>query len=331
VRQSAEKPTSAALAQPLRIVTSSRRGCVHVASKLESGWISEGIELPHSVDDEEIACVMPIPALRSFLAVRQSTTDLVDIQTSQVMHTFRTNRMKPDSLRYFHSARKMTKCGSIGLKSFSLAYTSIDSGDCVLHSFVPRREGNLICFHNNANIKEEVCNSWLETVEQIHHMPSPGEWETVDVGVLVGVRKRDPHSVYVARNTLSPRTAPYSGSGLRHRHNLLGRAPSIPETQEDTWEAWMLTSKGETATTPLITNNEKTNGYDHQLLVHTLGPITKVGKRSIAVGFGNVIKFITVGAERFNDTENTNEDAAFATIGRRRKTLGPRKRSYVGL
>jgi hypothetical protein len=72
-------------------------------------------------------------------------------------------------------------------------------------------------------------------------------------------------------------------------------------------------------------------GHDH-LLVGSLGPIVKIGKRSIAVGLGNVVKVIMIGSERFDGQEESDHDTAFVgmkAVGVRRKKLSnaARKRS----
>jgi len=91
---------------------------------------------------------------------------------------------------------------------------------------------------------------------------------------------------------------------------------------EDFWEVWSLSSRGEKAVTPLSGYNEKGN-----LLVGSLGPLQKVGNRSIAVGLGNVIKFITVGHDKF-DGESSNDDQAF--VGMAAATASRRRRPGVG-
>jgi len=88
----------------------------------------------------------------------------------------------------------------------------------------------------------------------------------------------------------------------------------------------MLSAKGERTTITLSTD-EDAEPYNGHLLVSSCGPIIRVGQRSIAVGMGNVIKVITVGHERFN-IEETSEDMVKAMSGRRRRPAVARKRSY---
>jgi hypothetical protein len=58
--------------------------------------------------------------------------------------------------------------------------------------------------------------------------------------------------------------------------------------------------------------------------------MVKVGKRSIAVGLGNIIKVITVGSDRLDDLEDDNDDTAFVGMAASRKkktTFSARKRA----
>ncbi len=89
----------------------------------------------------------------------------------------------------------------------------------------------------------------------------------------------------------------------------------------------MLSAKGESTTVTLSSDEhgERSNGH---LLVSSCGPMIRVGQRSIAVGMGNVVKIITVGHDRFNIGENS-DDMAQAMSGRRRKLAAARKRSLV--
>jgi hypothetical protein len=42
------------------------------------------------------------------------------------------------------------------------------------------------------------------------------------------------------------------------------------------------------------------NDMEEDLFVVAPGPIVRLGKRSVAVGFGNTVKIITLGKELFN-------------------------------
>jgi hypothetical protein len=336
VRRHFERPNATYPNPPPRIITSSKRGCVHVASLSESGWISEGIDIPYADNDKEVLSILPLPALSSFLAVRTHTVDLLDIFTHKVTHTFKTTPMKQDSLRCFHSTRRRPQCGSVGLAYLALAYTSAETGECILQSYLPQREGDTICFRDPYTPGSKTCCLWRETVENRYVEENPGQWEALPVGYLVGIRKRVPKS----HSSLSYSTKPAANVSVRRRRRPShgNHASSSSETEDDLWEVWSLSGRGDRSVSPLCGYNERDN-----LLVNALGPLQVMGKRSLAVGLGNVIKIITAGKEKFDgDTSGEDGGGAFTGMvvgtGRRRKggahghlyghgTLGTRKKS----
>ena len=329
VRQHSERSSSSAPPPLLRIITTSKRGCVHVVSRLDAGWISEGIDLPYAIDDKYVLSVLPLPILSSFLAIRHHTVALIDISSRKVIHAFSTKPMKPDSLRCFHSTRRRPQCGSVGLSSLALAYTCAETGDLIMQSYLPQRDGDTICFRDPETPGSKACCLWRETVEKSHTVENPGNWEALQIGYIVGVRRHgEPLTMKVATGNDHSWSL---GAGLRHRDVSRSTAPRqnphMLEQGHDLWEVWSLSFRGERVVTPLCDDNND----EGNLLVAGLGPMTKVGKRSIAVGLGNVIKIITVGHERFDGTDTEADDAAFVGIAngrRKRAPAGSRKRSY---
>ncbi|KAL3427900.1 srebp cleavage activating protein [Phlyctema vagabunda] len=299
----------------LRVLTSSKRGCVHVATQLEDGWLSEGLEIPAPEDDPSVMSVVPLPALSSFLAVRQHTVDLIDIFTHKVTHTFYTKDMKPNSLKCFHSTRRRPQCGSVGLASLGLVYDCAQTGKAILQTYLPQREGDTICFRDPYTPGSKTCCLWRETVEHTYTIDNPGEWIALPIGFVVGVRKIE-HAPSVSLNTANEN----SPSGIRRR-GMIPRQGQAPRIQEpvDSWEVWTISARGERFSRPLCSFDD--NRFQQHLLINSLGPLTKVGKRSIAVGLGNVVKIITIGNERFDGTDNDYgmDDEAFKVAIRRRK------------
>ncbi|KAE9374637.1 hypothetical protein N431DRAFT_336840 [Stipitochalara longipes BDJ] len=317
VRQHFEKPTATLPHPPARIITSSKRGCVHVAKHVQDGWVSEGLEVPDPSNDKEVLSILPLPALSSFLAVRQHTVDLIDVETHRVTHTFHAKPMKQDSLRCFHSTRRRPQCGSVGLSNLALAYTSAETGECIMQSYLPQREGDTICFRDPFTPGSKTCCLWRETVENRYTIENPGLWEALTVGYLVGVRKVE------APQEVTNGFRPAANIGLRRRIASRPQSLRLPSQEaEDSWEVWSISSRGEKAVTPLCGYNERGN-----LLVNSLGPLQKIGNRSIAVGLGNVIKVITVGHEKF-DGESSNDDQAY--VGMAAATASRRRRPGVG-
>jgi len=206
-----------------------------------------------------------------------------------------------------------------------MAYTEIESGDCILLTFDPERE------HTSVSIRDRGVSGKSCTVNTItqkqFRMQNPGTWELTDAGILIGIRKNETKFVdKVAKD--------YTPSGMRRRGAGLPAAKKRVhwhvDSDEDSWEVWSLSSKGERATIPLCNTEDTINENDSHLLVTNLGPMTKVGRRSIGVVLGNVIKIITVGHERFDNGDETLEDVSSMTLAsRKRRTVGTRRGSGI--
>ena len=303
---------------PFRIITSSRRGCVHVATQTETGWISEEVPCPTEFNDREIVSVLPLPDLSSFLAVREQTVELVDIVSYKVTHTFSTKSMVPNSLRCFHSTRRRPQCGSVGLAYLSLAYTAATGGQCVLQMYLPERDGDTICFRDPRNPGSKTCCLWKETVEHLYEVPNPGRWEALKIPYIVGIRKC---TLPVEKEAMQPT------AGLRRRAEFERRVSGElrRQQQEDSWEVWSLSMHGEMSSVPL---NRNSAGQDY-LLTDDLGPCVTLGKRSLGVVLGNIMKVIRIGNERFDGPENAKDDPAYVgmTTSRRKKVSFAKRNS----
>ncbi|PBP15893.1 sterol regulatory element-binding protein cleavage-activating protein [Diplocarpon rosae] len=310
VRQHFEKPTAASLNPPARVITSSKKGCIHIASQLHNGWVSNGIEIIYPPDDQATTSVLPLPALGSFLAVHTRSVDLVDIVTHKVTHTFKTELMKPNSLRCFHSTRRRPQCGSVGLASLAIAYTHAVSGTVILQSYIPRHDGDTICFRDPDTPGSKTCCLWCETVEQRFEIENPGDWDALNAGHLIGIRQRQ-----------LPAARPAAHTSLRRR----GHARPPRSEDDDIWEVWSISARGERTITPLCGYGERDN-----LLVSGLGPMCKMGRRTLVVGLGNVVKVISVGHEMFDGESSEGDDHGLGSLvgmaASRRKRPAARER-----
>jgi len=164
---------------------------------------------------------------------------------------------------------------------------------------------------------------WRETVEQRYEVENPGQWEALQVGYLVGIRKRESESV-------SAKTSVQLAANIGIRRRGSKSRPSFEGgiLEDEAWEVWSISARGLRVTSPLFGYNER----DH-LLISDLGPLKKMGKHSLAVALGNIVKIITVGHEVFNTGESSNDDGAFvgmaaASVSRRKRLIGHRKKTF---
>lgn len=78
-----------------------------------------------------------------------------------------------------------------------------------------------------------------------------------------------------------------------------------------------MSSSGEFHTEPLpISPNE--------LLVADAGPIVPLGNKSVALGFGNKVKVVMVGNERYETDSHAFQDLAHSGGSRRRRLASKR-------
>ncbi|TAQ91344.1 hypothetical protein B7494_g361 [Chlorociboria aeruginascens] len=328
VRPYAEKVTQSHIEPPLRIITTSKRGCVHVATQFDTGWISEDLKISCSdEDDTEVISISPLPVLGSFLAVRQHSVDLVDMRTHNITHTFKTKPMKPHTLQCFHSTRRRPQCGSVGLGSLTLAYTDLETGECILQNYLPRQDGDTICFRDPNTPGSKTCCLWRETVQETFTVQNPGEWEALQVGYVIGIRKVQ-NSPDKINTTAHARASSFLSSGLRRRGGTERSLAPARQTDNiiDAWEVWSMSSWGELSVTSLCDREDVTQGH---LLVSQLGPLAKVGKSSVALGLGNVVKVVSVGHERFDAADGTGYGGQ-GTLGgmATRKKKADKKKSH---
>lgn len=311
---------SGAPSQPLlNMVTASRRGCVHVVNQSGGEWLSTGLDDVWPKDEEGVLSVLPLPTLRCFLAVKNDAVDLVNLEDHEVLHNFPLDGMVPSSLRCFHTAPSGPSGPCVSVQSFSLIYTDKISGSCKLLTYSPGNKYEGICIDDRQLVVDSTSCAWSSTSTKIHEIEQPGNWEVLQIGVVIGVRKSAPSSILLNEETPLPTSRLQAMLRQRKSPNVTKQASYEP----DSWEAWMLSFTGDTSTVSL--SQERFNATSIQLLAATCGPICRIGQRSIAVGLGNLVKIITVGHEHFDAGVEMADDLAAAVAARRRKPLGARK------
>lgn len=322
---------SGQLGPRLSILTASRKSCIHQVTNHDNMWLSEDVRFPLR-EERDIQSLLPISACSAYLIVRLRTVDLVDFKTSGIVHTFQTEPIRYRSLKFLRSKRRQTQCGSRGLASFTLAYVSEESGECILQTYLPLEEGETICFCDPSQPRTANCCLWRDTKELKRGVKNPGDWEALPNGSVVGVRKKNSTEKRNDRVDSSPPRAE-----LRHR-----RGGSRPVHRES-WEVWVMSQleKEENyETRPLVTPEDggRWQGSGEHLMVSKPGPMEKIGSCSVAVAFGDVVKVIAVGHEWFDGpTDRLTTDNLMNLANRRRKTAGmlriksgpwPRMRGY---
>ncbi|RYO94809.1 hypothetical protein DL766_007108 [Monosporascus sp. MC13-8B] len=302
-----------------RIMASTREGQAYIISKNESSWDAAIVELPR-MREREYLSIVALPDLSCFLAIRSQSVDLVDSQSQNVVRSFETDPIQPKSFKCFHSRPRRQQCGSIGVRTLTFAYLNAYTRDLVVQTYNPQYEGDSLCFCSPDPSQNKTCFYWQNSKESKRRIDDPGAWDALPSRILVGVRRKrlkKPRALGCQPHSPPPR----AGSAIRHRRR--GRSSGTHSaaeirTQGD-WEVWMYSQHGKQETwetAPLCPDAEDAR----HLYVTNLGPMVRLGRCSVAIGFSNVIKVVVVGQERFERGDDAQlGDGVPAVSSRRRK------------
>jgi hypothetical protein len=319
---------------PLRLVSATKYGRMYVTMKRGRLWFTQKIHWPNpfqnSPQDLEF---IPVSELGMFGLVRSSSSPeayLLDIQLCElillsrlcapyhhphssswinniinaaaVIYRFRLTNPQAQSLRTFHSSRQPCRsCGASAVGSFSLAYKTEDIDEFVMHTFTANRiqqeRGYLICLRTERNFREKRCAGFEQAFENVYRTEMAGVWEATRFNCVAGIREgsRKTSAARKAQQALASRGLVRRKSDLRHNTD----ADLGPE--EEHWEAWAMFSTGEVMTYAMP---ENTHEEETSLLVTRVGPACAVGRKSVAVAFGNAIKMVLLGNELYEDVDD---------------------------
>ncbi|KAI9775648.1 MAG: hypothetical protein M1839_000973 [Geoglossum umbratile] len=300
---------------PYKVFTASRCGYICSTVRSANGWENEKFGITEQFLNDKsflpLSSIVTLPALGMLLVVGHCQVKLVNPQSGVVIYQFKTSQIKAGSLRAIHSRRRQcSKCTTgPGVASFSILYTENETHSFNMHTCTPNdKQKNVICFHAAEDSTEKGCQSFSSAIIAVHRTQNAGTWEVTAANSAVGVRRKlsgpygcDYSALHTFRGTLRRR-------GARERE-----AVKLAEDDYE-WEAWAMSACGEVTTFPISTKTA-----DGELFAGKAGPICKVGKFSVAVGFGNSIKLIVAGNERFDNWESELEDLPFTALGHRRR------------
>lgn len=252
------------------------------------------------------------------MVVRSHSVDLVNLHASKIVHTFQTEASYPRSVKFVYNGQRVGPQGRGTVSSLTLAYISQEDGDLVIQTYLPSENCDSICFSDPAAPAPGSSCTWAETSQITRRIRNPGVWTPLRNGCVLGIRMKEEEA---PRSPIQERLPTFAQSSLRRR----GRADSPPlkrPKSDGIWEIWVMTRlerEGDIETAPFIGPGDPT-----ALMISGLGPIIKVGSSSAAVGFGNMVKVIAVGHERFESAEEGREAENMGLTSRRRRHPGPR-------
>jgi hypothetical protein len=263
----------------------------------------------------KIRYIEAVPALGMIFALRDEEAEIFDFSSRGLIHALRIGHAKPSTFRVMHSAPRQCACGALAVHSLFVAYTD-EYTDCLIMQTLTLDDcpTSLICLGKPSDNDSLNCRGLASATDKVHIVEPAGAWEAISSLGLVGIRRCNstPTSPSVTSNadcepsasasTLYERAVRYDEpykSGI----TTTSTSPPIQNADIDGWQAWTLSTGGKFRSRPLgstsVGNAAELPG-DNQLFVATAGPIMQLGKRSVAVGFGNTIKIITLGKETFD-------------------------------
>jgi len=269
-----------------------------------------------------------------YLIGRAQSVDLVDLDSATVIHTFyaRGGTMQPRSLKHVVVS---ARAGSHGQPVLVMGYVSAGSGELIVQVYMPEQEsmeeGGV-----TPVIEAGRGHPWTRAREIVKRIENPGVWELMPNGAVVGVRRTKPLTTLQSASSTTTTSSFAQGafSTLRRRAGgapitslaLPKPAPYTKNTSSSDWEAYTylfnrpdgkpdfttrdLADEDEDSDTtpragntpqhsPLLSTRRRTS-FTQQLMISELGPIIRLSGVSVAVGFGNVIKIVSVGNEHFD-------------------------------
>lgn len=223
-------------------------------------------------------------------------------------------------MKTVYSGQRKAPGGKGTVSSLTLAYISDEDGDCVLQTYLPNDEYDNIYFSDIAGPPSRSSCPWAETKQVTRRIRDPGVWTPLRNGCIVGLRKKQET---ISGSPIRRRLPSFGQSSLRRRG--FAESPNTSPKAKEFWEIWVISrleKEGNIDTRPLIAPEDPAG-----LMISDLGPIARVGYGSVAVGFGNIVKVITVGHEWFDRTEQEGLKAEDFMTSRRRRHPASRTRA----
>lgn len=322
------------------LVYATKAGEVHILSLNDGGAspseVVAGLDPgpPPGSNPAKIRCIEAVPSLGLIFALRSEEAEVFDFNSRALIHSFQIGRVKPHSFRVLHSIRRTCQCGAPAVQSLSVAYTESNTNHMIMQTFTPEAESaSQICLGKSPGHEKHKCQGLDRVREAAHYVEPAGIWESTSTLNVIGIRKclqsptpsstaSDANEGHFAADPMALASALKQRARKQSNPNILSRSLSRHYTHAPTgdsdWEAWTLSSTGEFRSRPLMPDDlEDTDESSHEddLFVAVPGPITRLGKRSVAVGFGNSVKIITLGKESFGGPANVENGGMDMGLG----------------
>jgi hypothetical protein len=320
------------------LVYVSRPGEVYILPLIDGHeWTAEvvaGLDPgpPPGSNPSKIRFVYGASSLGLIFAIRTEEVEIFDFNSRALVYNMTVGHVKPSSFRVLHSPRRSCACGSPAVHTLTVAYAEQDTDHMLMQTFtLDETVGSQICLGKATDNEVHNCPGLSKATEAVHCVEPAGVWEPTGALRIVGIRRctQSPtpsstasgvDSGYFAAEPSALASALKQRAAAEGKPNSLlksldsafhSRNPPASPRDFDNWEAWTLSSDGEFRARPLVSDpSDEADPLisEEQLFVAAPGPITRLGKRSVAVGFGNTVKVITWGKESFDGITSSVAD-----------------------
>ncbi|KAF1816938.1 hypothetical protein P152DRAFT_4269 [Eremomyces bilateralis CBS 781.70] len=314
-----------------RLLITTQKGETLVACRDANGsWGSSPLTTAINPDYRPRATVS-ISALGLCAVLAADKVIVCDSSTLSEIEILHFGKIKMSSFRFLHSQRRSChSCGGTAVHSICIAYADAVEDRCRFHTFTAKGgESALICLRDATNPSQKSCKGLGDATEAVHTIPCPGAWEATSDKSLVGLRRKpmtNGDKIGSASTTSAMQSdkipLPHSASAPKYRLRSNNRAvlPNSSRILSAPWEVWTISSSGEFQTSPLNQEEGKsrTKPVSDGLFVSRPGPMARLGKWSVGVGFANQVKIISLGPEKSIVEEDDYVDASATVKWRRR-------------
>lgn len=302
----------------LSLIFVTRTGEVHIltldGNRDRTSEVVAGLDPgpPPGSNPLKIRCIEAVPALGLIFALRDEEAEVFDFNSRALIHAFQIGHAKPHSFRVMHSGLRQCECSAPAVHTLSVAYTEEDTEHVIMQRFsLGGDSSSLICLGKPSENGNFSCQGLAVAKDSVHLVEPAGSWEGIASLGLVGIRRCSPSTPSVTSDLdyeppePSAIIATLQDRITRHEKS----SPTFPPTNRftesndnDGWEAWTLSLSGEFRSRPLssLSHDDTDDLPSDQLFIAAPGPMTRLGKKSVAVGFGDTVKIITLGKEKFD-------------------------------
>lgn len=289
---------------------------------------------PPGSNPAKIRCIQGVSSLGLIFALRDQEAEVFDFSSRALIHSFQIGHVKPHSFRILHPARRTCPCGAPAVHSLSVAYTEAGTAHMIMQTFTSDSQ---ICLGKELDREKYNCQGLNRAKETVHYVEPAGVWESTSTLSVVGIRQciqsptpssttsgaEDGHHIAdpsALASALKQRARKQSDPNIMTRsfESAFGTHKRNEPSGDSEWEAWTMSSTGEFRSRPLLPDDLEDTGdasAEDELFVASPGPVTRLGKRSVAVGFGNTVKIITLGKELFDGITNIENGSMDVGLG----------------